>query len=169
MAVFGESGKSATLPAAPHPGRRRPQTASRWLWSGLRSPVTPKLWDHLLSPRSVEMFESRVPQCREPFAPRGKTRRPPPPSSGAAVRRRGEGGRFPATTTSTLISHMDSGFRDRNAPNMTVRVMRNAARGGRKGVKTRFALTAGKVAEFPDRAEFINAQSSRFQICAIAL
>jgi hypothetical protein len=77
--------------------------------------------------------------------------------------------KFPTTTTPTLISHKDSGIRARNAPKVTVRVMRNAARGGRKGVKTRFALTAGKVAEFPDRAEFINAQSSRFQICAIAL
>ena len=52
---------------------------------------------------------------------------------------------------------------------MAIIAMRNAIHSGGTGVKTKFALTAGKVAEFPDRAEFINAQSSRFQICAIAL
>ena len=77
--------------------------------------------------------------------------------------------KFPVTTTSTLILHMDSGIRARSAPEMAVRGTRNATRSGHNGVKTRSALTAGKVADFPDRAEFINAQSSRFQICAIAL
>ena len=69
--------------------------------------------------------------------------------------------KFPVTTTSTLISHMDSGIRARNGPNMAVRATRNATRGGRNGVKTRSALTAGRVADFPDSPKTANAQSSK--------
>ena len=81
----------------------------------------------------------------------------------------GEGGRFPATTTSTLISHIAGRFRLRFPLRLAIIVMRNAIHSGGTGVETRFALTTGKVAEFTDRAELIDAQSSRFQICAIAL
>ena len=72
--------------------------------------------------------------------------------------------KFPVTTTSTLISHMGSGFRARNAPNMTVRATRNATRSGRNGGKTRSALTAGKVADFPDSPKTANAQSSKRRV-----
>ena len=44
----------------------------------------------------------------------------------------------------------------------------NAIHSGRTDVKTWYELTTGKVADFPDRAEFINAQSSRSQTWTIA-
>ena len=67
-------------------------------------------------------------------------------------------------TASTLISHMVREVRLRSPPTKAVRVMRNAACGGRKGVKTRFALTAGKVADFPDSPKTANAQSSKRRV-----